>query len=103
MDILSRVFHNYFNGTGSVYTLHPCRESTEQRRPGPTLQCEPALRYSVDSRIQTYTENSPQNIRGYTDIFTVYLLLLAGNEDPVPFRDGVRSRDMPRSVPDCAV
>jgi len=40
------------------------------------------LHFSVDLRIHTYTEpvslkceekKSPQNIRGYTDIFTVYI------------------------------
>jgi len=46
-----------------------------------TLQRGPALHYSVDLRIQTTRnrfrynmENSPQNIRGYTDIFTVCVI-----------------------------
>jgi len=47
-------------------------------KPGPVLQCGPGLHYSTYLRIQTYTEpiplnmeNLPQNIREYTDLFTV--------------------------------
>jgi len=44
---------------------------------GTTLQCGPGLHYSVDLRIQTYTEPVPlkhgklaaKKIRGYADIF----------------------------------
>jgi len=44
----------YFNGTGFVYFC--IRKSTEWRSAGPRCKVVPLLRYSVDLRIQTYTE-----------------------------------------------
>jgi len=47
-------------------------------KPGSILQCGPGLHYSVDLQTQTYTEPVPlkygklKNIRGCTDIFTMY-------------------------------
>jgi len=65
----------YFNGTGfSCVCIRENRLSYEARNVGARVH------YSVDLRIETHTEsvaskymeNSPQNIRGYTDIFTVW-------------------------------
>jgi len=56
---------------------------------GFTLRCGPALNYTVDLLIQKYTEpvplnmeNSPQNIRRYTDTF----LQCTGNTGAVRLR-----------------
>jgi len=38
-------------------------------KPGPTLQCGPVVRYSVDLRIQTYTEPVPLK---YGKLATIY-------------------------------
>jgi len=67
----------YFNGTGLRIRLYPQIDGIMKR--WPALQYGHRLHYSVDLRIQTYTEQVPlkyrklaKNIRGYTDIFPVY-------------------------------
>jgi len=63
-DVKYSYIHEYFYGEFSIFLR----------------KCGPGLHYSVDLRIQTYTEPVPlkygklatYSIRGYMDIFTVY-------------------------------
>ena len=66
----------YFNGYVCI------RKSTENEA---RVTLRPGLRFFFDLRIQTYTElDSPQNIRGYMDIFLqciAKLLVIAAKQD----------------------